>query len=115
MKFKTNLQRLREERGLSQRELGEAIGVSTGTIGNYEIGYREPNFETLEKIADFFNVPIGTLLGDARASRLLMYHERLSNLIETAYKLDNVDLARLEERAQMMLESEKYQEARHVD
>lgn len=108
MKFKTNLQRLREDRGLSQRELGHALGVSTSTIGNYETGYREPNFEMLEKMADFFNVPIGTLLGDERASRLLMYYDRLSDLIDKMYLLDDVDLARVAERVDMMLEADKY-------
>lgn len=110
MKFKSNLQRLRESRGLSQRELGEVLGVSTSTIGNYEAGLREPNFEMLENMADFFNVPIGTLLGDARASRMLMYYDRLSKLIEKAYNLDDIDIERLSERVDTMLEAEKYKE-----
>lgn len=110
LKFKSNLQILRERQGLSQRELGNILGVSTSTIGNYEQGIREPNFEMLEKMADYFNVPIGTLLGDARASRLLMYYDRLSGLIEKAYRLDDADLGRLIERIDTMLESPKYQE-----
>ena len=110
MKFKSNLQRLRESRGLSQRELGKILGVSTSTIGNYEAGLREPNFEMLENMADFFNVPIGTLLGDARASRMLMYYDRLSKLIEKAYNLGDIDIERLSERVDTMLEAEKYKE-----
>ena len=108
LKFKSNLQKLREERKLSQRELAQILEVSTGTIGNYEAGLREPNFEMLEKMADYFNVPIGSLLGDERAARLLMIQDKLGAMIEKACKLDDVDRAKIEERIDMMLEDTKY-------
>lgn len=104
-----NIQILRERKGLSQRELAKLCGVSTGAIGNYEAGLRRPKFETLEALADVFNIPMGTLLGDRETSRLLMYYERLKPLMEKAMELDAADLARLEERADMMLEADKYE------
>ena len=67
------IQTLREQRGLSQKELAKRVGVSTGAIGNYEAGLRRPKFEVLEAFADVFNVPMGVLLGDDEACRLLMY------------------------------------------
>lgn len=51
-----NLKMWRERRHLSQSELARAIEVSPGTIGLYEQGRREPNFETQEAIADVLNV-----------------------------------------------------------
>ena len=54
---------LRKRRNLSQKELSERIGVSRSTIGMYEAGEREPDFETLEALADVFNVNMDTLLG----------------------------------------------------
>ena len=48
---------------MSQKELSEKIGVSRSTIGMYETGEREPDFETLEALADVFNVNMDTLLG----------------------------------------------------
>lgn len=108
--FGATLQRLREQRGLSQKELAKRVGVSTGAIGNYEAGLRRPKFETLEALADVFNVPMGVLLGDDEATRLLMYYEKLKPIIEKAMKLDAADRAKLEERADMMLEADKYQE-----
>lgn len=54
---------LRKRAGLSQKELSDKIGVSRSTIGMYEAGEREPSFETLEAIADTFNVNMDTLLG----------------------------------------------------
>lgn len=105
-----NIQILREQKGLSQRELAKLCGVSTGAIGNYEAGLRNPKFETLEALADVFNVPMGTLLGDEQTSRLLMYYEKLKPLIDKAMKLDDTDRARLEERTDMMLEANKYED-----
>ncbi len=54
---------LRLEKGLSQQELSEEIGIGRSTIANYEQGKREPNMETLELFADFFNVDMNFLLG----------------------------------------------------
>lgn len=62
MPFKDMLKHLREERGLSQDELARLTQLSKSTISMYENGNREPKFETLEVIADFFNVDMNTLL-----------------------------------------------------
>lgn len=63
MNFKTRLRMLRRDKGLSQTQLGNVLGLSTSTISMYENGNREPDFETLELIADYFNVDIGFILG----------------------------------------------------
>lgn len=47
----------------SQAELADKLGVSKSTVGMYELGKREPDFETLEAIADLFNVDMNFLLG----------------------------------------------------
>ena len=62
-KFSENMKKLRLERKITQSELAKAIGVSPSTVGMYETGEREPNFETEEKIADFFNVSLDYLRG----------------------------------------------------
>lgn len=62
-KFKDVLAQLRLERNISQRYLSEQLGLSHSTIGMYENGKREPNYETLESIADYFNVDMNYLLG----------------------------------------------------
>lgn len=61
--FKDMLKYFRMREQLSQSELAEKIGVSSSTISMYEVGKREPDFETEEKIADFFNTDLNTLRG----------------------------------------------------
>lgn len=67
--FNKQLKILREERGLSQRELAEKIALSKSSINMYERGEREPGIETLKRIALFFNVDIDYLLGKSTIRR----------------------------------------------
>lgn len=69
--FQNIFKRLRNSCGLTQVEMAEKIGISRSTIGMYETGAREPDFETLEKIADFFNVDIDYLLGRTDKTTIL--------------------------------------------
>lgn len=63
MEFKDRLRELRLQRGYSQIELGKRLGLSNSTISMYERGERNPDFETLDLIADYFNVDVSYLLG----------------------------------------------------
>ena len=65
--FRITLKILREEKGLSQEKFANAIGLTQSAVGNWESGNREPNFETMKKIADFFGVSVDYLLGRADA------------------------------------------------
>lgn len=61
--FNERFKELRKNKGLSQRELAIALHMSNSTIAMYETGKRQPDFEALEQIADFFNVDMDYLLG----------------------------------------------------
>ena len=69
--FQNIFKRLRSSSGLTQAEMAERLGISRSTIGMYETGAREPDFETLEKIADFFNVDTDFLLGRTDKTTIL--------------------------------------------
>lgn len=62
MGFKDILKKLRQEKNLTQKELAALLRLSSSTIGMYEQGQREPSFEILELLADFFNVDLNVLL-----------------------------------------------------
>lgn len=61
-KFHRKLKNIRNSRKITQGELAKALGVSRSTIGMYESGVREPNFEMLEAIADYFNINMSDLI-----------------------------------------------------
>lgn len=54
----TRIRTMRKSRGMTQEDLARAIGQSASSITMYETGRREPDFETLEALADVFNVPM---------------------------------------------------------
>lgn len=57
------LRRLRQEKNISQSALANYLGVTQQTVSAYESGDREPDLETLNKMADFFDVSVDYLLG----------------------------------------------------
>lgn len=69
--FQNVFKQLRLASSFTQAEMAEKLGISKSTISMYENGNREPDFETLEKIADFFNVDIDYLLGRTNKTALL--------------------------------------------
>ena len=75
MNFKTRLKQLRNEKKINQRELANFLKVAPSTISMYESGQREPNFEVLESLADFFNVDLNYLLGKSDKTTKLMIED----------------------------------------
>lgn len=54
---------LRKAAGLSQYELARRLKINRSTLGNYEMGQREPDFQTTRRLAGFFGVSVDQLLG----------------------------------------------------
>jgi len=53
------IKRARKESKMSQRELGEALGVSDKAISSYESGRAVPRLNTLQKLAKITHRPVG--------------------------------------------------------
>ncbi|WP_394405361.1 helix-turn-helix domain-containing protein [Streptococcus sp. 20-1249] len=62
--FADNLKALRLEFGMSQKELADEIGTSQQAYGRWENGITSPTLTSIEKIAQFFDVPISSLVND---------------------------------------------------
>ena len=62
MNFHTKLRNLRLSRGLTQMEVAEGLGSSQASVTSWETGRREPDFATIKRISEFFNVPMSSLL-----------------------------------------------------
>ena len=54
---------LRERKGVSQSRAAKDMGIVRTTYSNYEAGNREPDLDTIKKIADYFEVSTDYLLG----------------------------------------------------
>ena len=79
LRWDVRMKRLRELRtnvGLSMKEFGSIIGLAESTISLYETGKREPDFNTLAKIANYFNVTIDYLLGNTERIHLSISADR---------------------------------------
>ena len=61
--FSEVLRELRKEKKVSQRELGELLGISDRNIRFYESGEHRPDFEGLLLLADYFGVSLDYLVG----------------------------------------------------
>lgn len=57
------IKQLRKEHNLTQNQFASLFGVYDSTISQYENGKREPEYNTVIKIANKFNVSIDWLLG----------------------------------------------------
>ena len=61
--FAKRLRIIRKKKGLTQKQLAVEVGVSERGIQSYEIGERNPAFDQLITLADYFDVSIDYLVG----------------------------------------------------
>ena len=65
------LKNMRKQSGKTQEDMSKYLDVARNTYSRYETGEREPDFETLIKLADYFDVSIDYLLGRTDNSTLI--------------------------------------------
>jgi transcriptional regulator with XRE-family HTH domain len=80
------IKQLRQDRNITQQELGKIINKSRSTIAGYETKRKEPDYETLKKIAEYFNVSTDYLLENTynpiELADSIMFNKRLKYLRE---------------------------------
>lgn len=69
---------MRLSRRMTQADLAKAIGQSPSSITMYENGKRNPDFETLEALADVFNVPLSSIVADSSRPSVLREDPQIS-------------------------------------
>lgn len=90
--LKIRLVYLRSEKGLSQYEAAERLGFSRGKLANYEQGSRQPDYDTLQIIADFYDVTIDYLLGRTDSPKRTENDEKTEIIDKIAAEFPNADL-----------------------
>ena len=99
MRFGDLLRGLLEEREISQKQLAIDLNIAPSTIGNYIRNTREPDFDSLRRIAAYFGVSTDYLLG-ASGERGVRLSERERELLRISRSLGDehgellVELAR---------------------
>lgn len=88
--FKDMLKYFRMRENLSQSELAEKLRIAPSTISMYEVGKREPDFETEEKIADFFNTDLNTLRGRDIESSSYYLNDETAKVAQEIFENDKV-------------------------
>ncbi len=75
MNFSKTLKTLRKEKHLTQEQLASYLNISRSTIAGYETKLRQPDFETLQRLSDYFGVSIDFLItgGNSIASQKAAY------------------------------------------
>lgn len=63
MDVHSRIRQLREKNKISREDFAKKIDVSYAALSKYETGKRQPDYETLQKIADYFEVSLDYLLG----------------------------------------------------
>ena len=61
-KIADNIKKIREEKHISQQELGSLLNISGKTISSWEIGRTEPNMGYIQSMCDIFNISIDELI-----------------------------------------------------
>lgn len=76
--FNVRLTYLRKDKKITQKDMAEVLGITRPAYTAYETGKRQPDFEMLQKIADYFDVSTDYLLGrDDRANPLNYYKSKI--------------------------------------
>ncbi|MCM1165922.1 MAG: helix-turn-helix domain-containing protein [Lachnospiraceae bacterium] len=106
------LRNLRERANLTQKQLGNRIGVSEGMISRYENNMSEPPFDKIRNLAAVFNVSMDYLAGMEK--KKMLSAQRLTDE-QTNILIDLIDLFMLQnEKQKPTLSLEQYKVLIHI-
>ncbi|XCP86931.1 helix-turn-helix transcriptional regulator [Roseburia hominis] len=117
MGFARTLKDLRESRDVTQDELAKYLNVSRSTIAGYETKERQPDFDKLIKIAQYFQVPIDYLLTGKSTDAVMIRPAPAQNakvvdkkVLGNYKKLDFEDRKSVLKYIQLLKQQDKYRE-----
>lgn len=80
--YAARLKALRKEKGLTQQDVADRLGVNKQTVSGYERGVRKPDFERLDALAELFDVSIAYLVGSQDERGEYPKHGDMSVILE---------------------------------
>lgn len=94
-----NLLKIRLEKNLSQTDIAKSLNVARNTVSQWENSKRDPDCNTLIKLANFLDVTIDELLGNDNNNKYLFIpkgkRELIKFLVDTPISVKHEELIRL--------------------
>ena len=132
--FGKNLKIMRKLNNITQSEMARKVNASRSCISNYESGKRQPDAETINFIADFFDVSIDYLMGrssvklsvknekvleelqnlNRKANAIKVFDEVLKPLGKRplGIRIDSGDITYISKKARKMLDDAGYEDCK---
>jgi len=110
MDFITRLKELRDDADMKQIELAKKLNVKPSVVSKYENNHTQPNYMTIIKIADVFNVSVDYLLGISSVKNpytMERYSPKEAELVTRYRKLNNENKIRIDERISAMIDVQR--------
>lgn len=116
MAFEDRLKEARLQKGYTQEQIAEKIGVAKSTYTGYEKGTREPNVNTIGKLMKEFGVDANFLWQDDTTFPFELTYDEMENLVKKYRKLDpygqeTIDIALDRETTRVTLLKEQADQA----
>lgn len=105
-KFNERIKELRNKKNISQAVIAEYLGITKQAYSLYETGKREPDYETLLKIGEYFSVSVDYLLGSSDTPKAEELPEELIILNRKAKKMSPENRQKLLDMATIMFEED---------
>lgn len=105
-KFNERIKELRNRKNISQAVIAEYLGITKQAYSLYETGKREPDYETLLKIGEYFSVSVDYLLGNSDIPKTEELPEELIILNRKAKKMSPENRQKLLDMATIMFEED---------
>jgi transcriptional regulator with XRE-family HTH domain len=90
MTFGEILKTLREQKALTQKDMAKILGITASAYGYYEQNKRQPDFNTLKFLAEYFNVSLDYLLGYKHSFNDIINSAETKQLLEHWAKLNEI-------------------------
>lgn len=104
--FVNNIKKLRTQKRLKQSDLADFLHVAQTTISNWENGRTEPDFDSLWRMAAFFDVSVSYLLGAdtfEQKEKPVVKDDELSRKLA---RLSDENLQRMEDYVDLLLKTQ---------
>ncbi|MDL2297217.1 helix-turn-helix transcriptional regulator [Bacteroidales bacterium OttesenSCG-928-B11] len=112
MDIASNIKRLREERGLMQKQVAAELGIGYSNYNKMENGFREPSVAELQKLSRFFSITVDQLINpdEITPSEVVVEDKTLTERVKLIEQLDDEDRNAVYRVIDSMLTKSKFKE-----